>query len=185
MSDEPTVTNVWNEITISGEGIGITLYSESAGIGAVVEDETWYTFDELQLLTGDIINLNLSHETRERLSDDESWSAPSTDEVMESAGRQSAHSQQSVDLQVGDLVIDTNGPDWANQYGAQVVGISDKSASEYIVQERPYKGDKTVHDANPSCHPDEPVVKAVYLNDEGIPTKDEYAFPASRLERKD
>jgi len=59
MAQEPLT--VWNEITISQSGIGITLYSESTD-GAVVEDETWFTFDELQTETGEIHSLNLSDE---------------------------------------------------------------------------------------------------------------------------
>jgi hypothetical protein len=182
MSDEPTVTDVWNEITISGSGIGITLYSESAGTGARVEDETWYTFDELQSATGDIVSLNLSDETRERLSTDESWSAPSTDEVLESAGQPSVHGQQSagqqsVDLQVGDLVEDENPPDWTDGDVLEVVEIlSDTRADEY------YFGEViTVATVNPEYPDDDPVVMATFIDG----SEAEYAFPASRLERKD
>ena len=162
MQDAPLT--VWNEITISQSGIGITLYSESQNGGAVVEDEIWFTFDELEAKTGDIESLNLSEITEKALANAESQSAFET-------------AQSEIWPNVGQQVYDNNPPSWSEDNRLTVVEISGQTVSEYVVQENMLGTDETVADANPSCDPDEPVVICEYVSGNG----DEYAFPLSRL----
>lgn len=170
MEDQPI--EVWNEVRLSGSSISITLYSESAGSTPVVEDEAWFTFDELQgEMVGDIVSLRLSEETRSAMS--------CTDE------------QDSDELQVGDVVADDNPPSWSHDDNiVEVVEVLDNvTCDQYIIQsddpnrEGVQRGgifftEETVADANPSYSPDETVVLAVYRDDND---GDVYAFPEGRL----
>lgn len=174
MVDAPNT--VWNEITISQSGIGITLYSESAGSGAVVEDEVWFTFDELDLKTGEIHSLNLSDITEESIN--ELKKDATRGKILSEDQSEFSENTQSENLpSVGDLVEDSNPPSWSEDNRLKVVEIPDETTDEYVVEERPVYNDKTVADVNPSCDPDEPVVICEYVsgNDK------EYAFPLSRL----
>jgi hypothetical protein len=202
---------VWNEVRITSDGISISLLSESRDGPAIVEDEAWFTFDELESMApSEPLSLNLSDQSQNALDEqsenatvgnlreaesmeekaDEMPENPSADELlayMEPGGQQSGDSRESVDLQVGDVVRDTRPPDgWRARL--EVVGISDKSAHEYVIEERFAGPDETVANANPSpsCDPDEPVVEAVYRSDMNLKgaydEEDVYAFPESRLE---
>jgi hypothetical protein len=165
------VLSVWNEVRITTEGISVTLFSESEDGGAVVEDETWFTFDELQeRAPSEPLSLNLSDETSERLlptdedPDGSTWNIPPMSAPVE----------------------DGNPPDWSDDNRLIVIGHPIETAGEYVVSESVVGRDKTVADKNDSCDPDEPVVECVYKSEtEHIRTADEediYAFPVSRLE---
>lgn len=192
--------NVWNEVRITSEGISISLFSESTDGPAIVEDELWFTFDELELLANsEPQSLNLSDETVENLADQRQsanvakiWQAdtldekaehlpenPSTDELLAYMGLSdmsevenvAAESQSA--FETGDVVRDTNPPSWSDGENLEIVNISDQSADEYIIEETIFRDspDKTVADANPSCDPDEQVYECVYLSD--LPVNDE------------
>lgn len=182
MSNE--LLSVWNEVTISQSGIGITLYSESRGEQAKVEDETWFTFDELQSLSGDIVNLRLSDDTRTRLVSNDPQEI--VDEMRSQVSNLS-NAQVSNLPEEGDLLWDENAPDW-NDGGAVVVEevLEEVQAREYVI-EGPNEGtalaehlhqlgDKTVADENLQYPEDDAVVIARYAGSEK-----EYAFPVSRL----
>lgn len=222
-------TTVWNEVRFTSDGISISLFSESKEGGAILEDEMWFTYDELQeMAPSGPKNLGLSRESSDALakqrgraamaevlssSDDDTVARSQTEPSQESADSQesgevenlppvgnldsqeSGDGQQSVDSQeytysqesgevehlpeVGQLVIDTNPPSWSQDNRLEVVNVSDKQASEYVIQEYINTlSNKTVFDANPSCDSDETVVEARYLsgNDKT------YAFPLSRLD---
>lgn len=68
MTDAPST--VWNEVRITSDGISISLLSEGRGGRAIVEDEMWFTFDELQEMSpSEPMSLNLSDETQAALSE--------------------------------------------------------------------------------------------------------------------
>ncbi len=175
--------NVWNEVRVTADGISVTLLSESAEGGAVVEDETWFTFDELQEMSpSGPINLGLSDQTQ---------GAWANERRLAQVGRiyENQESDDSQELpEEGDVLIDENAPDWSVDDKVIVTEVlSDVQCDEYLI-DGPNEGtttdnnlgsmfDKTVADANPSYDEDEPVILAKY--DSG--SSDEYAFPASRL----
>lgn len=189
--EQNTVIKVWNEITISADGIGITLYSESVGDGARVEDETWFTFDELETLhTGDIVNLNLSDETAEQLVEGQQ-SDKSAADVWDEMRELQEEIEQSEQVEQGDVLIDENAPDWSEDDRVVVEEVlDDVSCYEYVI-EGPHEGsammpavqafrDSTVADANPSYNDGDSVILATY--EEG---SDTYAFPESRLVKEE
>lgn len=186
MAEEPPI-NVWNEIRVSGDGIGITLYSETAGDTPVVEDETFFTFDELQSeQVGEILSLRLSDETRERMP-------ASMDEILNDAEALIEEMEEPTLPMAGDPLVDDNAPSWSEDDRVVVEEtLSEVNASEYVIQGPSLDsdesgitldeslqawGDKTVADANPSYSSDEPVVLARYVDKPDTV----YAFPASRL----
>jgi hypothetical protein len=161
---QETPIDVWNEITISQSGVGVTLYSEyGEGGGAVVEDETWFTFDELEGKAGDIISLNLSEESQLSLVEDDKSFRETVEESL-------AEEQQ---VSEGDVLIDDNPAPWSNDTRV-VVEDADvvEPASDYYIVE----SGGTVAQANPSYPRDDDVILGHY---EGS-TKT-YAFPESRL----
>lgn len=178
------ILNVWNEIRVTDEGISISLFSESRDGGAVLEDETWFTFDEMSEMTPTgPMSLRLSDEARESLDRSREFGSEDSQQSAESGSRKSAESgsRKSVEIPpVGNFVRDANPPSWSDGERLKVVGISDKSANEYQIE-----GHQTVYMANPSCDPDEPVAEAVYESDIGpfgnYNSDDVYAYPASRL----
>lgn len=91
--------------------------------------------------------------------------------------------EQSDDLpEPGDVVEDANPPSWSQEDTLIVESVADETAGEYVIQESAEWTtipDKTVADANPSCDQDEPVIEAVYTDNE---QGDVYAFPLSRIE---
>lgn len=169
--------NVWNEIRVTAEGISISLLSETGQGGAVVEDETWFTFDELQDQSPQSpISLNLSQGTLD-----------SFDEQRRLANIGLLYDSAKPSLpEAGDVLTDENAPHWAEDDWVEVVEVLDARADEYVVQgyhegekiqpvHQPLK-DKTVADKNPSYPSDDRVVIAQYKG-----AGDHYAFPVSRL----
>jgi hypothetical protein len=57
------IYNIWNEVRITDDTISISLVAEGDD-GATVEDELFFTFDELQSASGTIEGLTLREETR-------------------------------------------------------------------------------------------------------------------------
>ena len=160
------ITDIWTEITRSGEGIAITLYSESAEGEAMVEDIAWYTTAELQESPLPPQSLNLSDETRQALQ--------SVNEIPE--------------FSEGELVIDTGAPNWGDSSEIRITEVLDARAKEYVI-EGPQEGkvvppseqrwsDTTVADANTGHPEDDPVILGKYTDESA-----EYAFPTSRLEK--
>jgi hypothetical protein len=180
---EDVITNVWNEVRVTDEGISITLLSESLEGGAIVEDETWFTFDEMRADSPQSpISLSLSGETDSALAEQRRMA-----QVGELVDSQESDNSQELP-EVGDCLTDQNPPSWASDsdYLEVVEVLPNTRCDEHIIQ-GPNEGkslekgkhqlfDKTVADANPSYNENEPVVMAQY-NGSG----DWYAFPASRL----
>lgn len=169
MSDNRPI-GVWAEFRTSTEGVSVTLYSESAEGTPVVEDELWFTHDELQEGPQGIETLRLTQETRAQLKPDERGS-------QESQGRQ---------IEKGDILRDDNAPSWSDN---DIVVVVEPDAG--VSADAYYTGDGgTVADANPSYPADDTVVRAVYRSDvpqysdktiAGFDDEDVYAFPESRL----
>lgn len=194
--------DVWNEIRVTSEGISITLFSESTGTGAIVEDEAWFTFSELEARPQSEnapLSLNLSEETRAALSENPPLS-PDADELFEEMGLDDADIDE-VTLSPGDTVYDAMPPEWSENNTLVVVNVADERADAYAIEEAKYdwQSEKTVYDANPSFDPDDRVIECVYLDDTTIPQDDSvqrlarsmgksafdeedvYAFPEGRL----
>lgn len=198
---------VWNEVRFTSEGISISLFSESPDGGAILEDEMWFTYDELQeKAPSEPLSLRLSSESREALSeqhedavvgnliesenlDDKSEiidDNPSSEQLLAYMGLlegEATDGSESIENlpEVGQIALDRNAPDWSNDDRLEVVEISDKSAGEYFVDQKAHMPDEyreTVANANPSCDPDEPVIEAEYVDGTG----ESYGFPVSRLE---
>jgi hypothetical protein len=169
MARQPVVS-VWNEIRITGDGISMTLYSEGSD-GVRVEDEVWFTTDELDEMAAGMESLRLSDETKDKLEGDANLSL---EELRESLKEESVRKR----FKEGDRAIDANSADWSMDAEVEVIGYAEEQADEYVIEESLNTGDsKTVADANPQYDPDEPVVEAMYESG-----GDTYAFPESRLE---
>jgi hypothetical protein len=160
---QETPIDVWNEITISQSGIGVTLYSEyGEGGGAVVEDETWFTFDELEGKAGDIISLNLSEQSQLSLVEDDKSFRETVEESL-------AKEQQ---VSEGDVLIDHNPAPWSKDCRVVVEQVTNVKAKDYQLDDEI----GTVATANPSYSEYDRVVEGHYEDS----TKT-YAFPESRL----
>jgi hypothetical protein len=180
---QDTILNVWNEVRFTSDGISITLFSESQAGGAVVEDEAWFTFEELQeQAPSNTQSLNLSDETQSAISEQSEYSE--VDTLLEEVEQNIVEDTQSEDLpEVGHIYKDTNAPEWSVDDRVEVVGISDKSVDEYVVKECRLRGGKvTVFDLNEGVDADETVIEAQYLDSDGHPSGKVYGFPVSRLE---
>lgn len=188
--------DVWNEVRFTSEGISISLLSESTDGPAIVEDEMWFTYDELQALSpSEPQSLNLSQQTRERLSEqredanigrmlqsaDLSEKAehlpenPSTKELLTYMGFVDDGSRQSK-YQVPNKyqeMLDENAPPWSPDDRVVVQEVTDMRSDEYVIDSAT---GRTVADANPSHPADAPVVVAEYVDG----SKD-YRFPVTRL----
>jgi len=168
MTDAPS--DVWNEVRFTSEGISISLFSEWPDTGAILEDETWFTYDELQEMSpSGPLNLSLTEQSRSALA------GQSTMRMNDS--RESGHTLP----EVGQIVRDTNPPDWSksNHVLVEVVGIPDQTAGEYVVEENSDAEDITVVGANPDCNdPDQPVIIGEYV----AGSEKTYAFPLNRLD---
>lgn len=171
------VINVWNEVRFTTDGISITLFSESQDGGAVVEDELWYTYEEMQQRSPSRpFSLNLSDETQSEIS-----GSLLEQSAIEEYSQQLENEQVGNSPEVGDILVDENAPDWSTDERVEVVNITDKTAENYTIQERIYKADKTVATANPNYPENDTVIEAKYLDEDWYPTGDTYAFPESRL----
>jgi len=204
MADAPTTA--YTEVQIDDDSISLTLISESGGSGPVIEDTERFTFEELQDMAGEHLTLRLSTDSREALVDsresavvgnllqaetmeeraEEIPENPTTKELlayMGMLGGEATDGSESGSVEnlpeVGQIVRDNRPPDWSQDNRLEVVNISDKSASEHVIEERvSHLPDKTVFDANPHCDSDETVVEARYLSG----NNKTYAFPLSRLD---
>lgn len=180
---QDTPTTVWNEVRVTSDGISISMYSESRDSGAVVEDELWFTFDELQAMSpSEPKQMRLSQSSRKLLED--AASAMQKQEVMEEL------EESEPSYEEGEVVQDTNAPSWSEDDRLVVVNVADHPADEYIVEARRHRPNETVYTTNPSCDADETVIEAVYYDDwvhsdaEGYGEYNEddvYAFPESRI----
>jgi hypothetical protein len=155
------VLDVWNEVRITSDGISITLLSERADGGAVVEDETWFTFDELTAESPSRpMTLNLSDETSEAIAEANEQARigqmkaadglaeraeilsenPSADELLAYMGLSSeSEIEQVADefgrLTAGDAAIDENAPSWSDDEQVIVLErLDDVTAEEYVIQ---------------------------------------------------
>jgi|APHM01.1.fsa_nt_gi hypothetical protein len=173
--------DVWNEVQFTGNGVSISLYSED-GHGVTVEDETWFTWDELENRKGEIVSLGLTDATRDDLTreDDEREVISIEDldlheDVEESilSGKKEARLPNE-----GDIMVDANAPSWSQDARVEVVDIADEKAGEYTIQAgRSREGSHELTIANPDADPDEAVIEARYLSG----NNKVYAFPESRL----
>jgi hypothetical protein len=142
----------------------------------------WFTYDELQeMAPSEPKSLNLTQESRQALSEIHQQAA-----VENLASQQSGDSRESGQSEippVGHKVRDKYPPSWSVDNQMEVVGISDQRADEYVVEksDAAFLDDKTVSSVNPFADPDETVVEARYLDADGFPTGDTYAFPVSRI----
>lgn len=179
-----TPTAVWNEVRFTSEGISISLISESPEGVAVVENEMWFTYDELQeMAPSQPMTMRLSQETRDALIDSQ-----------RSESGDSQQSESGPSFEAGDEVTDIAAPPWSEDGTVVVKKVTDMTADEYVIQMNLFEEDETVADANPNYPDDDTVVEAVYLDtvtDEqgrltkaitSVPADDVYAFPESRLQ---
>jgi|APHM01.1.fsa_nt_gi hypothetical protein len=176
--------DVWNEVQITSNGVSISLYSEDE-FGVTVEDEIWFTFEEMEYLEGEIMSLSLTDATRDALSksddEDDSEYRPIedldlNDDIEEAimSGKEKARLPDE-----GDVMVDINSPTWSEDDRVEVVGIADETAGEYTIE----SGDgwsEPLTVANPSADPDEKVIEAQYI----FGNNEVYAFPESRLEEE-
>jgi len=175
-------TTVWNEVRFTSEGISISLFSESPDGGMILEDEMWYTYDELQeMVPSEPLSMRLSDQSRRALVD----SLESVDSQEPVTMKESVDSRESDLPEVGQMMTDTNAPSWSVDDRVEVVSISDKSADEYVVQESDFGRPKTVADVNYESDADETVIEAQYLDESGLPAGKVYGFPVSRLVETD
>ena len=65
MNDD--IYNIWNEVRITDDTISISLVAEGDD-GATIEDELFFTFDELQSASGTIERLTMREETRANMT---------------------------------------------------------------------------------------------------------------------
>jgi hypothetical protein len=208
MVDAPTTA--YTEVQIDEDSISLTLISESGSNGPVIEDTERFTFEELQDMAGEHLTLRLSTDSREALVDsresavvgnlaqsenlseaaEEMPDNPTSEQLLAymgllgggaTDGQESGDSQESDLPEVGDILTDTNAPEWSVDDRVEVVSISDKSADEYIVQESDFGRAKTVADVNYDADADETVIEAQYLDESGLPSGKVYGFPESRL----
>lgn len=200
--EQQTITTVWNEVRVTSEGISVSLLSETSEGGAVVEDEAWFTFEELAAMSpSEPLSLNLSDETKEALSEMRT-NAERYENVLKikEIVNEEPTGEHSSLLEVGDVVEDENPPSFPDAEEELVVVevMESVSCEEYVIQGQnegtvtvpafQKYNDKTVADANPSYDEDGYVVNAVYKSDieslENYDESDVYAFPAARLTRK-
>jgi hypothetical protein len=179
------VINVWNEVRFTADGISITLFSESQEGGAVVEDELWYTYEEMQELSPSRpFSLNLTDETQSAIATSSASQGLQQEmsDYIEEYSQQLENEQVGNLPKVGDVMIDKNAPPWSNDERVEVTNITDTKAENYIITERfGQMDDETVASANPYYPTNDTVIEAKYLGKDGRPTGDSYAFPESRL----
>lgn len=166
-------TSVWVETRITNEGISISLLSESRD-GAIVEDETWFTFAEMnEMAPSAPISLNLTDTTRDLLrqesAGDEDNSDLDIDELLDTGTEPSMP-------QEGDVLMDQNPPPWGSDEVPITVTevLENVKANEHTINNY----GMTVADANPSYSRFDPVILGTYPDSDK-----EYAFPKSRLSK--
>ena len=155
----------WTEVTVTQNGVNVTLYSTNSEGRPVVEEEFWQTHDELA-----------AHTSPETV-------------VLEAEGRpddpQSDETASQEDYYIprrGEIVRDKNAPEWAYEDTLKVVRVTDTPASEWYVSEY----DATVAEVNEHFDETAPVVQATpNVESDDIDAVNVYAYPADRLERVD
>jgi len=170
------ILDTWTEVRTSDNGISATLYSEWEGGEVIVEDELWFTQDELSD-SREITSLNLSQESREaiysRQTDIDSYTEKNGVELIQESRNQIAE---------GDWVIDENPPSWSED-GARlqvVERLDDVTADEYVIKHNNfYRNDVTVASENPDCPSDDTVILCRFADQ--MDSDEPYAYPESRL----
>jgi hypothetical protein len=177
--EQNSPNGVWLEGQIDDTGISLTLISESQDSGAQVEEIKHFSFDELQSKSGDIFSLNLSDETQSAIAN--SQQSADMDKILAEAQSEISENSQS-EIAEGDVLVDENAPDWSDNERVSVVNITDQKAENYVIQEKfGFRDDETVAVANPMYPSNDTVIEAKYLDEDGYPTGNTYAFPESRL----
>lgn len=179
---------VWTEVRATDEGVSITLYSET-GNDVIVEDETWYTLDELTSDDNNRTRLTLSEKSLTRLSDDEdeddeTGSTDQIDDYQKFYGTIPLSISEKdpvdrLDIEEGDVLVDIE--------GAQVVMGPDKPKVEVtnVTRERASDYDITVDGETVTVaeeNPDYPIYDLVVEGQYVKGGDRTYAFPVSRLE---
>jgi hypothetical protein len=178
---ETNLTDVWIEGQVDENSISLTLLSESQN-GAKVEEIKSFTLDELTDLSGEIFSMNLSDETREAIQSTTENDIMAEDEfaaefVAPDTERDTSNTGDYTLPSTGDIVHDTEGPDWGESTRMEVTDVLwNTRAKEFNINDDSIY-EKTVYSVN-NCEPDEPVIMARYVEGSG----DEYAFPVTRLE---
>lgn len=201
----------FNEVRITEDGISISLYTESSE-GVRVEDERLFTFDEMEDMSGEVLMLKMSEDSRDELSEqrtganigrvlmagdsledraDELSENPEAEELLAYMGFYDDREDvgEPTYPEPGEIVVDQNPPEWSEGNELEVVEVlSDVTAEEYVVQGQ--NSDTTI-DAALQSWDDKTVADAnpSYSSDEPVIIAEyidgngtEYAFPASRLE---
>lgn len=181
-------TSVWVETRITNEGISISLLSESRD-GAIVEDETWFTFSEMKEMAPSApISLNLTDTTRDLLRQE---SAGGEEKFGRGHSYEDGSYEHDRDLDIdelldtgtepsmpqkGDVLMDQNPPPWGSDKVPITVTevLENVKANEHTINEY----NMTVADANPSYSRFDPVILGTYPDSDK-----EYAFPKSRLSK--
>jgi len=170
------ILDTWTEVRTSDNGISATLYSEWEGGEVIVEDELWFTQDELSD-SREITSLNLSQESREaiysRQTDIDNYTDDNGVELIQESLNQ---------IEEGDWVIDENPPSWSDD-GARlqvVERLDDVTADEYVIEHNNfYRNDVTVASENPDCPSDDTVILCRFADQ--MDSDEPYAYPESRL----
>ena len=154
------IDDAWTELRVTSDGISVSLYTESGDLVSV-EDETWFTWSELQGSVGDRVTLDADVEAWEKTPD---WASMTPAE--------SSTRKENYDLpEVGDVMVDLDAPDWSKYRRVRVTNVSTTPQSEWSVDNHDWA--ETLSELNPVEPRDAPVVEAEYLD--GGST--EYAFP--------
>lgn len=174
--------DVWNEVRVSPDGISISLISESAeGDGPVVEAEEMFAFEELEEMapTGPM-TMRLSDKTRDALRERSRNSAES--DSRNSAKTRTIMGDTFTLPEEGEVVRDTEAPDWSDTGQVIVQNVTNSVASDYVIEEKSgVRRVETVNTLNLNHPPNAPVVEAAYLSVDGGQS-DTYAFPVTRLD---
>jgi hypothetical protein len=194
MEQKTQPNDVWTEVRATDEGVSITLYSETEG-EIIVEDETWYTLDELTSNDNNRTQLTLSENPLTRLSDDEDEDEDEDDEDDETGSTDQIDDYQEfygtiplstsekaecrLDIDEGDVLVDIEGAQVVmgrDKPKVEVTNVTSERASDYDIT---VDGETvTVAEENPDYPIYDLVVEGQYVKG-GDRT---YAFPVSRLE---
>jgi len=170
------ILDTWTEVRTSDNGISATLYSEWEGGEVIVEDEIWFTQDELSD-SREITSLNLSNESRDAIYSRKTESDSYTQGISSELIQKSLNT-----IQEGDWVIDDNPPSWSDDAARlQVVERLDNvTAEEYVIKHNSYFEDNlTVASENPEYPSDDTVVLCRFGDQ--MDSDKQYAYPESRL----
>jgi len=175
-------TTAYTEVQIDENSVSLTLITESQD-GPHIEETARFTFDELQSLSGQHFTLSLSGDSREAFEEQSRLSA--IGQILDS---QESVEDEPTYPDVGEVVYDTNAPDWSDDERVEVTEVLSSVATlEYVIQglneghvmhpAEQHWTDKTVADANPRYDADDAVILGKYTENGDV-----YAFPAGRLD---